>query len=227
MSPTTEVMLMMRPLRSFIIRFTHSLVSRKLADRLVSITWSQSSFFIRSSNVSRVMAALLTSMVGMSPAASSRATSASMEPSVLTFSASPRPPDADSSAVIFAAPSSVDAVPITFAPAAARRNAMARPMPRDAPVTSAVCPCRLDVIAWSSDNCCSKGGIHRRRVLQCQALQFWTLVDAAIQAGQHLAGTALDELRCACRDQFAHQRGPAHRTGQLPREQGADVIDGG
>ena len=43
--------------------------------------------------------------------------------------------------LIASAPAGVVAVPTTFAPAAASASAIARPMPRDAPVTSAHCPC--------------------------------------------------------------------------------------
>ena len=46
---------------------------------------------------------------------------------------------AQASRLIRAAPSGVVAVPITRAPSALKRSAMAAPMPREAPVTNATC----------------------------------------------------------------------------------------
>ena len=82
---------MMRPRRSFIMRRRHALDRRNTAVRLVAITSSQSSGFMRSSSVSRVMAALLTRMVGISPAWSSSASSASMEAGTADIQHRPAP----------------------------------------------------------------------------------------------------------------------------------------
>src|SRR5690606_14623224 len=224
-------MLMMRPWRSFIMRRTHSLDMRKLAVRLVSITGCQSSSFMRSSRLSRVMAALFTRMVGMSPAASSDAIRASIDASALTSSTSPRPPCSCSAAVICAAPSAEVAVPMTFAPSAASFSAMARPMPREAPVTSAEAPC--SGLLMGLDPCAEilKGQGQRRveggAILQRHALQFGALVDASVQSGEHLARPALHQRRAAGGDQLADERRPAHRTCELADHQPADLLRAG
>ena len=87
-----------------------------------------------------MMPALLTKMPGISPAASSPASSASTEAASATSSTAPRPgvAIAPSQPLMASAPAGVVAVPMTLAPAAARDSAIARPMPREAPVTRAV-----------------------------------------------------------------------------------------
>ena len=52
----------------------------------------------------------------------------------------PSPSNSRSASEIVAAPASVVAVPTTFAPLRASASAIARPMPRVAPVTSATFP---------------------------------------------------------------------------------------
>ena len=95
--------------------------------------------------MSRVIAALLTRIVGIRPDTSSDCSNASIEAGSATFSTAPCPGDGAfaSAAVIWAAPSSEVAVPMTVAPAAASCVAIARPMPRVAPVTRAVSPCSM------------------------------------------------------------------------------------
>ena len=92
--------------------------------RLVAITASQSSGFMRSSRVSRVIAALFTRMVGISPRASRSPNRASMDAAFPTSSTAPRPLF-PSHEVMPAAPASVVAVPMTCAPAPASALAMA------------------------------------------------------------------------------------------------------
>ena len=107
------------------------------------MTASHSSSFIRSSRLSRVMPALLTRIVDGAEARS-RCPRAPRRPRRRRRRRAgcpvPRLPAAARYAAIFAAPSSVVAVPITVAPARASASAIARPMPRVAPVTSATCP---------------------------------------------------------------------------------------
>src|SRR5512146_717834 len=80
------------------------------------------------------------------PIASINASTAA--PSV-TSSTRPAPPIADSRCVIVCAPASVVAVPITFAPWAARTWAIAAPIPRLAPVTRAISPWSTALIRCS------------------------------------------------------------------------------
>src|SRR6185503_3999940 len=91
------------------------------------------------SKLSRVIPALLTTISGAAP---SPANSASTDESLPTSSTAPRLPDdrAERQLVIATAPCSLVAVPTTIAPWPANASAIARPMPRDAPVTSAVRP---------------------------------------------------------------------------------------
>jgi len=93
---------------------------------------------MRSSSVSRVMPALLTSIVTAPSRASISAIAASQAAPSPTSSAIPRPaaPAALSAASMAATPAVPVAVPTTVAPRAASASAMAWPMPRDAPVTS-------------------------------------------------------------------------------------------
>src|SRR6185312_2023072 len=216
-----EVRLTIRPRRSFIIRRRQALERRNTEVRSVAITRSQSSCFIRSSNPSRVMAALLTRIVGISSAASSWASSASMEAGSPTSSTAPRPLYAcdANEAVSASAPSAVVAVPITFAPAPARARAIALPIFREAPVTSATSFLSIG----SSLHRRERGG-ERGGVLERQEIQARPLLDAAVQAGQHLAGTTLDDLGGPRSGQRAHGVRPAHRAGQLAHQELADVL---
>ena len=94
------------------------------------------------------------------------------------------------------------------------------PMPREAPVTSAVLSVRVAVI---DDSCC-----HVQLRLSfaacteagsCSARHSRSLVDASAQTRQHLARPALHEGRGAGASQCPDQVSPAHRTGQLPAQQ--------
>ena len=66
------------------------------------------------------------------------------------FNARPSPPHCAKRSPIAAAPLSLVAVPITFAPAAAKVSAIAAPIPRDAPVTKAILPLKSCVLMFYS-----------------------------------------------------------------------------
>ncbi len=137
---------MMRPPFCFSIGRMAACVSVNAAVRLVAMTASQSSRFIRISSWSRVIPALQTTMSSRPCVLTiSPGTFASAASSVTSsVNASARPPAATiSSAVAFAL--SARAAQITSAPCAASRVAMAFPMPREAPVTSAILLARLNI----------------------------------------------------------------------------------
>src|ERR1700751_1648057 len=202
----------MRPLRSFIMWRTQALHSRYTAVRLVAITASQSSGFMRSSSMSRVIAALLTRMVGGSAASSSCAMSASIEAESAASSNAPRPlyPCDASDAATFATPSSLVAVPMTRAPAAPSARAMALPIPREAPVTSAI---------WFSSIVSPRSDAERRvdgsRILQREEGQVRSPLDAAVEAREHLSGTVFDDLRNPSTRKRTQRLCPAHRARDL------------
>src|SRR5579885_975028 len=75
--------------------------------------------------------------------------SASTAAASVTSRTRPTPPCAASRSPIAAAPASLVAVPITFAPARARVSAIAAPMPRLAPVTRATSPVRIALLVGS------------------------------------------------------------------------------
>jgi hypothetical protein len=105
---------------------------------LVARTASQSSSFIRIDSVSRVMPALLTSTCRAPLSRTTASIAAAAASPAVTSRTMPRQPScAASASLIAAAPASVVAVPTTRKPLAASASAIARPMPRDAPVTSA------------------------------------------------------------------------------------------
>src|SRR5580698_4334220 len=216
-----EVRLMMRPRRSFIMRRRHALERRNTEVRFVAMTWSQSSGFIRRSNVSRVIAALLTRMVGMSPAVSSSPMRVSIEAAFPTSRTTPRPlyPCDASWAVSFAAPSGVVEVPMTRAPAPARASAMALPIPREAPVTSATSLLSAVSFGIGYPFNSRQRGFYRRQILERHEFQSGPLLDATVQPREYLARTALDELRDAGGRKRPYRVPPAHRTRQLPHQE--------
>ena len=131
---------MMRPPRWRIIGFSTACVSAKAAVRFVASTASQSSRFIRSINWSRAMPALLTRM-SIRPCRSSvagdrppRSAPASVTSSAMASAC----PPARANLLRDRAARCRRARPRRrSAPRAASCSAIARPMPRDAPVTSA------------------------------------------------------------------------------------------
>src|SRR5438309_3163450 len=120
--------------------------SVKEAVRFVARTRSQSSRFIRSNSWSRVTPALLMRMSSrpcLSATASGRRPSATASVTSAP-TASARPP-APAIAATVAAALSPRAAATTIAPCAASLVAIARPIPRDAPVTSATRPVRSNM----------------------------------------------------------------------------------
>src|SRR5665213_549620 len=221
-------MLMIRPRRSFIMRRNTAFDSRYTAVRLVVMTWFQSSGFMRSNSPSRVMAALLTRMVGMLWVASSCASSASIDASLDTSSTAPRPlrPWAAKVAVSSAAPASLVEVPMTRAPAAAMPTAMARPIPRDPPVTSTTSLSNMFRTPRDQSSATGRGqrGLKCRTILEGETCQIRAPVDAAIQTTEDFARAALDDLGRAGRNQRTDRILPAHRAYQLCDQQLTNVI---
>src|SRR5262249_26005096 len=91
------------------------------------------------------------------------------------------------------APCALVEVPTTVAPAPARAIAMALPIPREAPVTSAVCfsSMRYSFSAGLGGRQCSLDG---SGIFQRHELESGSLLDSAIQCRQHFPGPALDHL---------------------------------
>src|SRR5690349_11690402 len=110
--------------------------------RLTSTTRSKSSSLIRRSSWSRVIPALFTRMSRPPSSASTVLPSSLTGPEAATSTpyAAAWPPSAWQAAADSLARSAVVATHATRAPRPARRSAIARPMPREAPVTSATLP---------------------------------------------------------------------------------------
>src|SRR5690606_18478442 len=100
------------------------------------------------------------------------------------------PPCGARASVMAWAPVSDVAVPTTVAPAAASSRAMARPMPREAPVTRAILPASTgsDMSASQSFQRFFQG----RRISDVEGVDF--AVDALDQSRQDLAGPAFDDV---------------------------------
>src|SRR3954470_4372384 len=151
MTPTPEVMQTMRPWRRRSMPRRPARVRRNAAVRFRSRTACQSSSFMRSARLSRVMPALLTRMSSRPPSAASAsrtswsAASGSARLATSEWARSPSLAASDSSAGA-RVPASA-----TSAPWACSARAMAPPMPPEAPVTSAVWPVRSNMLL-SSDH---------------------------------------------------------------------------
>src|SRR6202050_2424982 len=216
-----DVTLMMRPRRSLSLLLIYALQRRNTPVRSVEITCSQSSAFMRRSSMSRVMAALLMRIVGRALVASRSAASASIEAASPTFRTAPRPctPASETAALISAAPASLVAVPTTRAPAFASASAMARPMPREAPVTRAKSFSSMGLSRSRGECRVARCGVPEREALQVRAA-----LNAPVEPGQYLAWPAFNErLRMVCK-QRAHGIRPAHRSRKLLREKRANVL---
>src|SRR3989338_5941552 len=95
------------------------------------------------------------------------------------------------------APASLVAVPITVAPCLPSSSAMAWPMPRLAPVTSAICPSSVMLRSLCK---CSQSQLQRFAVVDGQSLLVG--VNAFVQPGQHFARRAFDVVGDALPAEF-------------------------
>src|SRR5690242_16210832 len=93
---------------------------------------------------------------------------------------------------------------------------MALPMPRVAPVTSAM--------SWFSisSSCRGQGGLQRDGIVD--RMGFHCLVYTSGEAHQHLAGTELELLLRSFPGELLHRLHPAHRAVELRLERGADLV---
>src|SRR5690606_30429486 len=135
-------------------------------------------------------------------------------------STAPRPPCGASASVMASAPAPDVAVPTTVAPAAANSRAMARPMPRDAPVTRAILPASTgsDMSASQSIQRLPQG----RRIGDVERIDF--AVDALDQTGQDLARAAFDDVGDAVSLHGLDGFHPADRVPGLAYQRIADGI---
>src|SRR5471032_2258221 len=111
-------------------------------------------------------------------------------------------------AAIRSAPEAEVAVPMTTAPRRPSSRAIAWPIPRLAPVTSATLPCRLMQASPDSDQRCT-GGSERVWGIEvgCRHAFGATLV----QTGQHFARTTFYQLGRAFGGQRLDRFNPAYR----------------
>src|SRR5258705_4099879 len=200
-------MLMILPQRAFIMPRITARERRNTDLRLVSITSSQSASFMRSARLSRVMPALLTS-TAMSPISFWMAASnASVCAVSRTFNTLPIRPVSE----IALAPSSLVAVPMTLAPRLSSSTAIARPMPREAPVTSAIFPSSISAPLHRGERRFQRSAVRGRNTLQLR-------IDALDQPREHLARAAFNDVRHALRRHGADGLHPAYRRRRLADE---------
>src|SRR5512139_3663863 len=205
-------MLMMRPQRAFIMPRITARERRNTDFRLVSMTSSQSASFMRSARLSRVMPALLTRIAIAPTSFSISASAASVCAISRTFITLPTSP----ASAIACAPASPVAVPTTLAPCFASSSAIARPIPREAPVTSATLPASISAPFHCGERLLERGAVGGREALQLR-------LDALHQAREHLARAAFDDVRDALRGHAADDLDPAHRRRGLPHECVLDI----
>ena len=115
------------------------------------------------------------------------------------------------------APASLVAVPTTRAPRRPSSSAIARPMPREAPVTTAI-----HARSWvGSGMVFLPAGGQRRgqavRILHRQHGEVGPSLDATVERREDLARPALDDRRDPARQHGPHGVGPAHRLVELFR----------
>src|SRR3981081_1446986 len=142
------------------------------------------------------MAALLTSMVGIWPAASRSCSTASTGAALPTSSTAPRPLYPCDARLIekAEAPAALVDVPTTVAPAPPNAIAIALPMPREAPVTRATCFSSMRNSPAGGGLRSGERSIHGRGIFQRHEFEAGPLLDAAIECREHLAGPTLDHL---------------------------------
>src|SRR3984885_1006990 len=199
--------------------------------RLVFSTASQSSSFMRSASVSRVIAALFTKMWSRPNFASACwkpvFTWAASDTSIGTASASP--PVAWISATSDASLSAVRAATATFAPAPASATDVARPMPCDAPVTRATLSLSENMRLAFRRFGARLRDLVERGLQTCSVLDIEAAhraVDLPQQAGQHLARSDFDEDVDSLLDHLPHRIEPANRHGHLTDQRLARLVAG-
>src|SRR6266704_280825 len=209
--------------------------------KFVCSTASQSSFFMRIARPSRVTAALFTrissrpnfSTTCLNPAFTCSASETSI------FIANASPPFATISFTSTASFPSLRAATATVAPASDSASAVSRPIPCDAPVTTATLSFKLNITippgslarilpfplffptsSSRSVRPCSSNLFYRRRqalfVLDVQRRH--RALDLPQQSRQHPPGPDFDKRIHALVDQQPHGLFPAHRHRNLPNQ---------
>ena len=102
---------------------------------------------MRIAKLSWVIPALFTKIFKAPRSLTMLSINASQAAASFTFKTAPAPPVGFNAASMSLAPDSLVAVPITTAPCFANSIAIARPIPRDAPVTKAICPVNVLTIS--------------------------------------------------------------------------------
>src|SRR5690606_6459970 len=175
------------------------------------------------------MPALLTRMLIAPCSAAMASTRVSTAALSQTSSTRPLPPWSASRAAMACAPPSLVAVPFTVAPLAARRSAIAAPIPRLAPVTRATSP--FSNVFMELPRLCgtnrSRPGFTRRIEVgrRAQGLHVDALVDPAHQSREHLARPAFRHAGDSFRLQLAYAIRPAHRQIQLANQRIAQFFE--
>ena len=131
---------MTQPERRLMNARANALVNKNAPFKFVSRTVSQSCSLIRTNKPSRVMPVLLTRMSTRPVSAKifSPASATALDSATSTACAQALRPKARTSLATFPEFSAVRETQTMSAPSAANFNAMARPMPRPAPVTTAI-----------------------------------------------------------------------------------------
>src|SRR5213592_3631184 len=240
MAPDVDAMLMTRPPPFCrIMSFVAARVMRNAPRRLTSMTWSQSSSFMRTRRPSRMTPALLTRMSTRPNRCLAASTRRSASSRLAASAATPRtaPPCASSSFAERWSRSASRPETTTAAPSSASNAAIARPMPRPPPVTIATRPSRAPFVIGSPRlrlspaRPRSRARLDRReRLLEPRRVfdrEPPGAVDGALEEpGQHAPWPDLDEGRGALGRDAPHAVGPADRARHLPEEEGLDLRRG-
>src|SRR5271155_4052009 len=197
--------------------------------RFVRSTASQSSSFIRRASVSRVIAALFTRISSRPNFASTcwnpAFTCAESATSIGTARAAPPTPSI--SATSEASFSLLRAAAPTIAPAPASASAVARPIPCDAPVTSAtLCLSENIRLVFRRFRACLCNLVERclqtRGVLHVQGAH--GPVNLPQQPGEHFARSYLHKYGHTALDHLVDRIEPAHWLGYLPDQRVARLV---
>src|SRR6266550_7878410 len=215
--PTTLVMLMIRPARRLLMPRAACLIIRNAPLKFVSRTASQSSSLMRNTRLSRRVPALFTRMSIGPRSRSTSATAASTCSPWATSHAYPRA-DAPSRCAAACAPVPSRAITATFAPAVCSALAIACPMPRLPPVTSATFSHR-SIFMRRSGRLEERGDVDRR----AEAHYCGPGQDASQQTGEHASRADLEEPGALAGEsrRVLHALDPADGRGELVHEQAA------